>query len=130
MSSKASAKFVEEIGKMSVLELAELVKELEQAFGVSAAAPVMAAAPAAAAGAEAPAAAAAKTEFKVVLKDAGAEKVKVIRALRQIKKDLSVTDARTMVDETPSVVAEAAPKEEAESMKKLLEESGAKVELS
>jgi large subunit ribosomal protein L7/L12 len=126
MSSKASAKFVEEIGKLSVIELAELIKELEQTFGVSAAAPVMAAAPAAA---EAAPAAAAKSEFKVVLKDAGAEKVKVIRALRQIKKDMGVTEARTMVDETPSVVHEAAPKDEAENMKKLLEEAGAKVEL-
>jgi len=126
MSSKASAKFVEEIGKLSVIELAELIKELEQTFGVSAAAPVMAAAPAAA---EAAPAAAAKSEFKVVLKDAGSEKVKVIRALRQIKKDMGVTEARTMVDETPSVVHEAAPKEEAENMKKLLEEAGAKVEL-
>lgn len=127
MSSKASAKFVEEIGKLSVIELAELIKELEQTFGVSAAAPVMAAAPAASA--EAAPAAAAKSEFKVVLKDAGSEKVKVIRALRQIKKDMGVTEARTMVDETPSVVHEAAPKEEAENMKKLLEEAGAKVEL-
>ncbi len=126
MSSKASAKFVEEIGKLSVIELAELIKELEQTFGVSAAAPVMAAAPAAA---EAAPAAAAKSEFKVVLKDAGSEKVKVIRALRQIKKDMGVTEARTMVDETPSVVHEAAPKDEAENMKKLLEEAGAKVEL-
>ena len=126
MSSKASAKFVEEIGKLSVIELAELIKELEQTFGVSAAAPVMAAAPAAA---EAAPAAAVKSEFKVVLKDAGAEKVKVIRALRQIKKDMGVTEARTMVDETPSVVHEAAPKDEAENMKKLLEEAGAKVEL-
>lgn len=126
MSSKASAKFVEEIGKLSVIELAELIKELEQTFGVSAAAPAMAAAPAAA---EAAPAAVAKSEFKVVLKDAGAEKVKVIRALRQIKKDMGVTEARTMVDETPSVVHEAAPKEEAENMKKLLEEAGAKVEL-
>jgi large subunit ribosomal protein L7/L12 len=126
MSSKASAKFVEEIGKLSVIELAELIKELEQTFGVSAAAPAMAAAPAAA---EAAPAAVAKSEFKVVLKDAGAEKVKVIRALRQIKKDMGVTEARTMVDETPSVVHEAAPKDEAENMKKLLEEAGAKVEL-
>jgi large subunit ribosomal protein L7/L12 len=126
MSSKASAKFVEEIGKLSVIELAELIKELEQTFGVSAAAPVMAAATASA---EAAPAAVAKSEFKVVLKDAGAEKVKVIRALRQIKKDMGVTEARTMVDETPSVVHDAAPKEEAENMKKLLEEAGAKVEL-
>lgn len=130
MSSKASAKFVEEIGKMSVLELAELVKELEEAFGVSAAAPVMAAAPAAAQAGEAAAPAAAKTEFKVILKDAGSEKVKVIRALRQVKKDLNVSDARKFVDEVPSVIAEAAPKEEADNMKKLLEEAGATVELS
>ena len=127
MSSKASAKFVEEIGKLSIFELAELIKEIEQAFGVSAATPVAAAASSAEAAAPA---VAAKTEFKVILKDAGSEKVKVIRALRQIKKDLGVTEARALVDEVPSVVVEVAPKDEAENMKKLLEEAGAKVELA
>ena len=127
MSSKASAKFVEEIGKLSVFELAELIKEIEQAFGVSAAAPVASAASSAESAAPV---AAAKTEFKVILKDAGSEKVKVIRALRQIKKDLGVTEARALVDEVPSVVVELAPKDEAENMKKLLEEAGAKVELA
>ena len=127
MSSKASAKFVEEIGKLSVFELAELIKEIEQAFGVSAATSVAAAASSAEAAAPA---VAAKTEFKVILKDAGSEKVKVIRALRQIKKDLGVTEARALVDEVPSVVVEVAPKDEAENMKKLLEEAGAKVELA
>ena len=127
MSSKASAKFVEEIGKLSIFELAELIKEIEQAFGVSAATPVAAAASSAEAAAPA---VTAKTEFKVILKDAGSEKVKVIRALRQIKKDLGVTEARALVDEVPSVVVEVAPKDEAENMKKLLEEAGAKVELA
>ena len=127
MSSKASAKFVEEIGKLSVFELAELIKEIEQAFGVSAEAPVASAASSAESAAPV---AAAKTEFKVILKDAGSEKVKVIRALRQIKKDLGVTEARALVDEVPSVVVELAPKDEAENMKKLLEEAGAKVELA
>jgi large subunit ribosomal protein L7/L12 len=122
-----SSKLIEEIKKMSVMELNDLVKEIEEAFGVSAAAPVaaVAAAPAASAGQ----AAETKTEFKVTIKDAGSEKIKVIKALRTIT-TLALGDAKKAVDSVPFVVAEAAPKEEAEKMKKALEESGAKVELS
>lgn len=122
-----SSKLIEEIKKMSVMELNDLVKEIEEAFGVSAAAPVaaVAAAPVASAGQ----AAETKTEFKVTIKDAGSEKIKVIKALRTVT-TLALGDAKKAVDSVPFVVAEAAPKEEAEKMKKALEESGAKVELS
>lgn len=121
-------KFIEEISKMTVKDLADLVKELETAFGVSAAAAV-AAAPAAA-GAAAPAAAAEeKSEFKVTLKEAGSDMIKVIKALRSIT-TLSLGDAKKAVEEVPYVVAPAAPKEEAQKMKKALEEAGAKVELA
>ncbi|QQR48573.1 50S ribosomal protein L7/L12 [bacterium] len=120
-----ASRLVEEISKMSVMELAELVKEIEEFFGVSAAAPV-AAAPAA--GNAAPVAES-KSEFKVVLKDGGSEKIKVIKALRTVT-TLSLGDAKKAVDEVPFTVSEAAPKEEAEKIKKALEEAGAKVELS
>ncbi|MBY0353066.1 50S ribosomal protein L7/L12 [Candidatus Babeliales bacterium] len=121
-----ASRLVEEISKMSVMELAELVKEIEEFFGVSAAAQAVAAAPAA--GGAAPAAEA-KTEFKVILKDGGSEKIKVIKALRTVT-TLSLGDAKKAVDEVPFTVSEAAPKEEAEKIKKALEEAGAKVELS
>ena len=119
-------KFVEEIGAMSVLELADLVKALEEKFGVSAAMPVAAGATAAA-----PEAAAVeeKSEFKVTLQEYGSEKIKVIKALRQVTQ-LSLTDAKKAVEEAPTVIAEAAPKEDAAKMKKVLEEAGAKVQLS
>lgn len=128
MASKNIEKFVEEIGAMSVLDLSELVKAIEEKFGVSAAAPVAVAV----GGAAAPAAAAEsseKAEYDVNLKDAGAEKVKVIKALRTIDKDLSVTDAKKIVDEAPALVKAAVPKDEAKKMKEALEAAGAKVEL-
>ncbi len=121
-------KFIEEIGSMSVLELSELVKALETKFGVSAAAPAAgvavaaAAAPAAAAGGE-------KTEFKVELSDGGAEKIKVIKALRTVT-TLGLTEAKKAVEEAPTVIAEAASKADAQKMKEALEAAGAKVTLS
>ncbi|MBS1988399.1 50S ribosomal protein L7/L12 [Candidatus Dependentiae bacterium] len=121
-----SSKMIEEISKMSVKDLADLVKALEEAFGVSAAAPV-AAMPVAAAGAAAPAEE--KSEFKVTLTDAGANKLNVIKALRGVT-TLSLGAAKEAADNTPFVVAEASPKEEAQKIKKTLEEAGAKVELS
>lgn len=123
-----SSKIVEEISKMSVMELAELVKTLETKFGVSAAAPTaVAAAPMAAA---APAAVQEeKSEFKVVLKDAGADKIKVIKALRSVT-TLALGAAKEAVESAPFVVSEAAPKEDAQKIKKALEEAGAKVELA
>lgn len=123
-----SQELVKEIGKLTVIELAELVKTLEDEFGVSAAAPVAAVAAAPAAG-DAGAAAEEKTEFKVTLKDFGAEKIKVIKALRSVT-SLALKEAKDVVEAAPSVIAEAAPKEEAEKMKQALAEAGATVELS
>ncbi len=121
-------KFIEEIGGMSVLELSDLVKALEEKFGVSAAAP---AAAAASSGAAAPAAAASaeKTEFKVELTDGGAEKIKVIKALRTVT-PLGLTEAKKAVEEAPTVIAEAASKADAEKMREALVAAGAKVTLS
>ncbi len=124
-----SSKIVEEISKMSVMELAELVKTLETKFGVSAAAPVAAASPAAAAAPVAAAAQEEKSEFKVTLKDAGADKIKVIKALRSVT-TLALGAAKEAVESAPFVVSEAAPKEDAQKIKKALEEAGAKVELA
>ncbi|WP_281680337.1 50S ribosomal protein L7/L12 [Synergistes jonesii] len=120
---------IQAISEMSVLELSELVKELEDKFGVSAAAPamVMPAAGAAAACAAAPAEEE-KTEFDVVLVEHGANKIAVIKAVREIT-GLGLKEAKDLVDGAPKTVKEAAPKEEAEEMKKKLEEAGAKVEL-
>ena len=122
-----SSKIIDEIGKMSVLELSALIKELEEKFGVSAAAPmaVAAAGPAASA---APAAEE-KSEFKVTLKESGAEAIKVIKALRTVS-TLSLGDAKKAVENPPFVIVEAAPKDEAQKIKKTLEEAGAKVELA
>ncbi len=128
MAAKSYEKFVDEIGNMTVLELADLVKALESKFGISAAMPV-AAAPAAAAADAAPVAAE-KSEYKVTLKDAGAEKIKVIKALREIVPNLALSDAKKLTEETRAVVAESVAKAEAEKMKKRLEEVGAKVELA
>ncbi|MCB9492950.1 MAG: 50S ribosomal protein L7/L12 [Epsilonproteobacteria bacterium] len=128
MSSTKVTGLIEEISKLTVVELAELVKSLEDTFGVSAAAPVAVAAPVAAGAAEG-AAAEEKTEFKVTLKDVGSEKIKVIKALRSIT-SLSLGDAKAAVEGVPYVVAETAPKEEAQKMKAALEEVGAKVDLS
>ncbi len=127
MAEKSIDKLVEEIGNMSVIQVADLVKALEDKFGVSAAMPVAAAAPAA--GAEAPAAAEEKSEYKVTLKEAGPEKIKNIKALRQVT-ELTLTDAKKAVEEAPTVIAEAASKEDAKKMKETLEAVGAKVELS
>ncbi|MBI5587913.1 MAG: 50S ribosomal protein L7/L12 [Deltaproteobacteria bacterium] len=117
-------KFIE---SMSVLELAELVKELEEKFGVSAAAPMAVAAAGAPAGAGA-AAAAEKTEFNVILKDAGAEKIKVIKEVRSIT-GLGLKEAKDLVEGAPKTLKEGVNKEEAEKIKKQVESAGAKVEI-
>ncbi len=118
---------VEQIEKMSVLELSGLVKVLEDKFGVSAAAPVAAAAPAA--GGEAGGAAAEeKSEFNIELKAAGDQKIQVIKLVREIT-GKGLKDAKDMVDEAPKVIKENAKKEEAEELKKKLEDVGATVEL-
>ena len=121
-------KLIEEIGGMTVLELSDLVKALETKFGVSAAMP-MAAAPAAAAAAPV-AAADEKAEYKVTIKDGGAQKIAVIKVVRKLVSGLSLTDAKKMVEEVPSVLSEAVSKDEAQKMKTELEAAGAKVELS
>lgn len=130
MASKIN-KLVEEIGSLTILESADLVKALEEKFGVSAAMPMMAAgaAPAAAAG-QVVAAQEEKSEYKVTLKDGGPEKIKTIKALRSVVSTLSLTDAKNAVENTPSVIAEAASKDDAQKIKKALEEVGAKVELA
>ena len=115
------------IESMTVLELNELVKALEEKFGVSAAAPVaVAAAPAA--GAAAPAAEE-KTEFDVVLKEAGAEKIKVIKVVREVVSGLGLKEAKEIVDGAPKTLKEGVSKEDAEALKKQIEEAGGKVEL-
>ncbi|MEX0650280.1 MAG: 50S ribosomal protein L7/L12 [Candidatus Andersenbacteria bacterium] len=117
---------VKQIEEMSVLELSELVKVLEDKFGVSAAAPVAVAA-AAPAGGEA-SAAAEKTSFTVELTDAGPQKIAVIKAVREVT-GLGLKDAKAVVDKAPATIKENVPKEEAEELKKKLEEAGGKVEL-
>ncbi len=110
---------------MSVLELNELVKAFEEEFGVSAAAPVAVAAAAPAAGA---APAAEKTEFDVVLANAGAQKIQVIKVVREVT-GLGLKEAKDLVDGAPKTVKEAMPKKDADELKKKLEEAGATVEL-
>ena len=119
---------VEELGKLTVLEAADLVKQLEEAWGVSAAAPVAAAAPAAG-GDAGGAAAEEKSEFDVVLTDGGANKIAVIKAVRGVSPGLGLADAKKLVESTPATILEGAAKDAAEEAKKALEEAGAKVEL-
>ena len=116
-------KFIEEVKAMTVVELNEFVKALEEEFGVSAAAPVMVAGPAAGA-----AAAEEKSEFDVVLAEAGASKMGVIKLVKEIT-GLGLKEAKELVDNAPKTVKEGLSKAEAEEMKAKLEEAGAKVEL-
>ncbi len=126
MAAITKEQVVEFIENMSVLELAGLVKELEEKFGVSAAAPVAAAAAGPAAGGEA--AAEEKTEFDVVLTAIGEKKINVIKVVRAIT-GLGLKEAKDLVDGTPNTVKEAVSKEEAEGIKTQLEEAGATAEL-
>ena len=124
MASEKITALIEEVKALTVLELSELVHALEDEFGVSAAAPVAvvaAAAPAAEAAAE-------KTEFDVVLASFGDEKIKVIKAVREIT-GLGLADAKAVVEAAPKAIKEGVSKDEAEELKKKLEEAGAKVEL-
>ena len=124
MASEKVTALVEEVKGLTVLELSELVHALEDEFGVSAAAPVAvaaAAAPAAEAAAE-------KTEFDVVLASFGDEKIKVIKAVREIT-GLGLADAKAVVEAAPKAIKEGVSKDEAEELKKKLEEVGGKVEL-
>jgi len=124
MASEKVLKLIEDVKALTVLELADLVKALEEEFGVSAAAPVaMAAAPAAAAPA-----AEEKTEFDVVLVEAGASKMGVIKIVKEIT-GLGLKEAKELVDNAPKPVKEGIAKADADDLKKKLEEAGAKIEL-
>ena len=124
MASEKVTAIIEELKVLTVLELSELVKAVEEEFGVSAAAAVAVAAPVAGGAA----AAEEKTEFDVVLANAGAEKIKVIKAVREIT-GLGLAEAKALVDGAPKTLKEAASKEDAEAIKAKLEEVGATVEL-
>ena len=129
MASKGMEDIVKQISELSVKDLAALIKTLETEFGVSASA-MMAAPSAAPVAGQAVAAAEEKTDYKVTLKESGTDKMKVIKALRAIVQGLSIVEAKEKVENTPVVIAESAPKEEAMKMKDELEKAGAKVELS
>ena len=122
MASEKILAMIEEVKALTVLELNELVKALEEEFGVSAAAVAVAAAPAAAAAAEE------KTEFDVILKNAGASKMGVIKAVKEIT-GLGLKEAKELVDNAPKPIKEGASKADAEEIQKKLEDAGAKVEL-
>ena len=124
MSGVTQTQIVETLKGMSLIEVSELVKKLEETFGVSAAAPVAVAAGAAAGAAPAEE----KTEFTVVLKEAGANKIGVIKEIRAIT-NLGLKEAKDLVEGAPKTVKEGVNKEESEKMKKQLEAAGAKVEL-
>ena len=124
MASEKILKFVEEVKGLTVLELNELVKAIEEEFGVSAAAPVMVAGPAAGA----PAAAEEKSEFDVILTSAGASKMGVIKLVKEIT-GLGLKEAIELVDNAPKPIKEAVSKADAEEMKKKLEDAGTSVEL-
>lgn len=126
MASEKINEMIEQLKTLTVLELSELVKAVEEAFGVSAAAAVAVAAPEAGAGAAAEAEE--QTEFDVVLTEIGAEKIKVIKAVREIT-GLGLAEAKAVVDNAPKAVKEQVSKEDAEAAKAKLEEAGAKVEL-
>jgi large subunit ribosomal protein L7/L12 len=118
----------DELGKMTVLELVELKKKIEDEWGITAAAPVAVAAPGAAAGGDGAAAAEEKTAFDVVLTNAGGQKIQVIKVVRAIT-GLGLKEAKDLVDGAPNTVKEGVAQDEADSLKSQLEEAGATVEL-
>jgi large subunit ribosomal protein L7/L12 len=122
----AVAELIDQVEKLTVLELNELVKALEEKWGVSAAAPVAVAA--AGGGAAAAAPAAEKTDFDVILAEIGAEKIKVIKAVREVT-SLGLTEAKAFVESAPKAIKTGVTKEEAETIKKKVEEAGAKVDI-
>lgn len=126
----ANEEILETIKGMSVLELSELVKSLEETFGVSAAAPVAVAAAPVTAGADAGTTEEEKTDFTVTLKDIGAEKIKVIKAVREEVPGLGLKEAKTLVESAPTVVKEGVAKDAADALKAKLEEVGATIEIS
>ena len=124
MASEKITAMIEELKTLTVLELSELVKAVEEEFGVSAATAVAVAAPVAGGAA----AAEEKTEFDVILKEAGAEKIKVIKAVREIT-GLGLAEAKALVDGAPKAIKEGVSKDEAEELKAKLEEVGAEIEI-
>lgn len=126
--SDSAQKVMDMVEKMTVLELADLVKAMEEKFGVSAAAPVAAAAGPVAAADAAPVEE--KDSFNVVLKDAGAQKIAVIKVIRELNGALGLVEAKGIAETADSVLLEDAKKEDAEAAKKKLEEAGATVELT
>ena len=124
MASEKITKLIEEVKELTVLELSELVKELEEEFGVSAAAPMAAAAPAAAGAVEEEE----QTEFDVILTGVGSGKIKVIKAVKELT-GLGLKDAKALVDEAPKAVKEKVSKEEAENIKSQIEEVGGSIEI-
>ncbi|MDL2226187.1 50S ribosomal protein L7/L12 [Deltaproteobacteria bacterium OttesenSCG-928-M10] len=129
MMSVSKADVIEFLKNMTVIELSELIKELEETFGVSAAAPVAAMAVAAPGAGDAPAAAEEQTEFTVILADAGASKINVIKEVRTVVSGLGLKEAKDLVEGAPQTIKEGVSKEEAEKIKKQLEAVGAKIEL-
>lgn len=123
-----SQELLKQIGSLTLMEAAELVKAMEAEFGISAAAPVAVAAAAPAAAAAAPVAEA-KAEYKVTLSDGGAKKIDVIKIVKA-KTGLGLTEAKKAVDNAPTVLAEAMPKDEAQKLKAEIEAAGGKVELA
>ena len=123
-----TAKLVEQLGKMSVLELVELKNTLEEEWGVTAAAPVAVAAPGAGAGGDGAAAAEEQSAFDVMLNEAGGQKIQVIKVVRAIT-GLGLKEAKDLVDSAPKPVKEGVPREEADTIKTQLEEAGATVEV-
>ena len=122
-------KIVDSVKELSLLEVSELVKALETEFGVSAAAPMMMAGAMPTAGGAEAAAAEEKTEFDVILTSGGSNKIGAIKAVRTLKPELGLADAKTFVESAPKTVLEGVKKEDAEAAKKALEEAGATVEL-
>lgn len=121
---------ITEISNLTALELAQLTKALEEKFGVTAAVPMVGVAAAAPAEAAAGKKEEEKDSFKIELIDAGPDKIKAIKAVRQVKKDLGLTEAKKMVEELPSLLAESASKDEAKTIKEVMEAAGAKIKLS
>jgi large subunit ribosomal protein L7/L12 len=128
MAASAVDKVFDELGKMSVLDLVELKKKIEDEWGITAAAPVAVAAPGAAAGGDGAAAAEEKTAFDVVLENAGGQKIQVIKVVRAIT-GLGLKEAKDLVDSAPKPVKEGVAQDEADSIKAQLEEAGATVEV-
>lgn len=120
---------VEQLSGLTILEVADLVKQLEEKWGVSAAAPVAAAPAGGAGGGAAAAPAEEKTSFDVILKEAGANKIGVIKEVRAAVPGLGLADAKALVESAPKPIKEGATKEEAEEIKKKIEAAGAKVEI-